>query len=358
MERFGKFVAWLGIEHPIILAPMAGAASTPALVAAVSNAGGLGSFGAGYLTPAQIAETIAQIRALTTRPFAMNLFAGGFDGTGTRDASRILALMAPHHARFGLPAPTPPDEFLPPFEEQAQVIIDAEVPVFSFTFGIPAPEIIAKTKARGIKLMGTATTVAEARALHAAGIDAIVAQGSEAGAHRGTFLAASEDSLIGTMALVPQIADATPLPVIASGGIMDGRGIVAAAALGASAAQMGTAFLACPESGAAEAYKAAVLAARDDGTLLTRAFSGRMARGIANSFALEMKAHTDALLRYPAQNNLTRPMRTAAAKQGDADRLSLWAGQAAPLARAMPAADLIAVLVRESHDVADSLRSK
>jgi nitronate monooxygenase len=355
MQRFHNFASSLGIQHPIILAPMAGAASTPELVAAVSNAGGLGSFGAGYMTPAQIAETIAQIRALTSRPFAMNLFAGGFDGTGTRDAARILALMAPHHARLGLPPPPTPDDFLPPFAEQAQVIIDAQVPVFSFTFGIPAPEIIAKAKARGIKLMGTATTVAEARALHAAGVDAIVGQGSEAGAHRGTFLAACEDSLIGTMALVPQIVDATPLPVIASGGIMDGRGIVAAAALGASAVQMGTAFLACPESGAAEVYKAAVLAARDDATILTRAFSGRMARGLANSFTIEMKAHPQDLLRYPAQNNLTRPMRTAAAKQGLADYLSLWAGQAAPLARAMPAADLVALLVRETDRIADSL---
>ena len=235
------------------------------------------------------------------------------------------------------------------------MVLDANVPIFSFTFGIPSAAIIARMKAIGVKLMGTATTVAEARALHAAGVDAIVAQGSEAGAHRGTFLGACEDSLIGTMALVPQIVDATPLPVIASGGIMDGRGIVAAAALGASAVQMGTAFLACPESGAAEVYKAAVLAARDDATMLTRAFSGRMARGIANSFAVEMKAHTDELLRYPAQNNLTRPMRTAAAKQGDADRLSLWAGQAAPLARAMPAADLVALLVRESDRIVDSL---
>jgi len=311
--------------------------------------------GAGYMTPGQIAQSIAEIRALTTRPFAVNLFAGGPDGTGSRDASRMLELMAPHHARLGLAAPTTPNDFLPPFEEQAQVVLDSNVPIFSFTFGIPAAGIIARIKARGIKLMGTATTIAEARALHAAGVDAIVAQGSEAGAHRGTFLASCEDSLIGTMALVPQIVDAVPLPVIASGGIMDGRGIVAAVALGASGVQMGTAFLACPESGAAAVYKAAVLASRDDGTLLTRAFSGRMARGIANSFAVEMKAHAHELLRYPAQNNLTRPMRAAAATQGDADHLSLWAGQAASLARVMPAAELVALLVKESAEVAASL---
>jgi nitronate monooxygenase len=355
MQRFEKFAAAIGVEHAIILAPMAGGISTPALVAAVSNAGGLGSMGAGYLTPAQISEAIAQIRALTTRPFAVNLFAGGSDGTGSRDTARMLAAMGPHHARLGLPAATTPDDFLPPFAQQVEAVIEARVPVFSFTFGIPAPELVASLKARGIMLMGTATTVAEARALHAAGIDAIVAQGSEAGAHRGTFLKSSEDSLVGTLALVPQIADATPLPVIASGGIMDGRGIVAAGALGASGVQMGTAFLACPESGAAAVYKAAVIAARDDGTLLTRAFSGRLARGVANGFALDMKGHAHELLPYPAQNNLTRPMRTAAAKQGDADHLSLWAGQAAALARVMPAAELVKRLVTESATILKAL---
>lgn len=355
MQRFEKFAASLGIEHAIILAPMAGGISTPALVAAVSNAGGLGSMGAGYLTPEQIAQSIAEIRALTPRPFAVNLFAGGFDGTGARDPARMLELMAPHHQRFGLDAPAPPDAAVAPFEKQVEVVLEANVPVFSFTFGIPPADIVAKMKARGIKLMGTATTVAEARALHVAGVDAIVAQGSEAGAHRGTFLAACEDSLIGTMALVPQIAEAVPLPVIASGGIMDGHGIVAAAALGASGVQMGTAFLRCPESGASPAYKAALRAARDDATLLTRAFSGRMARGIANTFAVEMKEHAHELLRYPAQNNLTRSMRTAAAKKGNADYLSLWAGQAAPLARELPAGELVKVLVRESLDVVGSL---
>jgi nitronate monooxygenase len=355
MQRFEKFASSLGVEHAIILAPMAGGISTPALVAAVSNAGGLGSMGAGYMTPTQIAESITQIQALTRRPFAVNLFAGGSDGTGARDVARILELIAPHHARLGLPPPPAPDASLPSLEKQVEAVLEAKVPVFSFTFGIPAAHIIAKMKARGLKLMGTATTVAEARVLHASGVDAIVAQGSEAGAHRGTFLQSCEDSLIGTLALVPQIVDAVPLPVIASGGIMDGRGIVAAAALGASGVQMGTAFLACPESGASEAYRTALKAARDDATLLTRAFSGRMARGIANSFAVEMKAHERALLPYPAQNNLTRSMRTAAAKQGDGDRLSLWAGQAAPLARAMPAADLVALLVKESANISTSL---
>ena len=351
MRRFEKFASWAGVEHAIILAPMAGGTSTPALVAAVSNAGALGSMGAGYMTPAEIAQAIVEIRSLTDRPFAVNLFAGGSDGTGSRDSTEMLKTMASFHARLGLPPPTIPSSSLPPFEGQVKAVLDARVPIFSFTFGILAAEITSRMKARGTKLVGTATTVAEARALHAAGVEAIVAQGSEAGAHRGTFLASCEDSLVGTMALVPQIADAVPLPVIASGGIMDGRGIVAAAALGASAVQMGTAFLLCPESGAAQAHRAAILSARDDATILTRAFSGRLARGISNSFAVSMKEHERSILTYPAQNNLTRPMRTAAAKKGAAEYLSLWAGQAAPLARVMPAAELVRQLVKESAEI-------
>lgn len=348
MQRFRKLASLMGVEHAIILAPMAGGTSTAALVAAVSNAGGLGSLGAGYTTPDDLAQAIAEIRARTDKPFAVNLFAGGFDGNGASDTAAMLKLIAPWHERLGLTPPAAPAASLPPFEQQAEVVLRAEVPVFSFTFGIPAPDLMRQMQDRGIKLMGTATTVAEARALEQAGVDAIVAQGSEAGAHRGTFIASLEDSLVGTIALVPQMADAVSLPVIASGGIMDGRGIVAAAALGASGVQLGTAFLACPESGAPPAHKAAIRTARDDGTMLTRAFSGRLARGITNAFAAAMRGHEHQLLPYPAQNNLTRPMRTAAARQGDADCLSLWAGQAAPLAREMPAAELVAQLLRET----------
>ncbi len=348
MQRFRKLASMMGIEHAIILAPMAGGTSTPALVAAVSNAGGLGSLGAGYMTPEDIAKAIAEIHERTDKPFAVNLFAGGYDGTGSSDAAAMLKLIAPWHERLGLPPPSAPAGSLPPFEQQAEVVLRSNVQVFSFTFGIPAAEIMRRMKDRGIKLIGTATTVAEARALEQAGADAIAAQGSEAGAHRGTFIAALEDSLVGTIALVPQIADAVSVPVIASGGIMDGRGIVAAAALGASGVQLGTAFMACPESGAPPAHKAAIRAARDDGTMLTRAFSGRLARGITNGFAAAMRGHEGELLPYPAQNNLTRPMRTAAARQGTADCLSLWAGQAAPLARELPAAELVAQLLRET----------
>ncbi len=348
MDRFRELASMLGVEHAIILAPMAGGISTPALVAAVSNAGGLGSLGAGYMTPKEISASISAIRSLTDKPFAVNLFAGGYDGTGGVDLSPMMEVVNFYHTRLGLPAPTVPGGSLPPFEEQVEVVLRSDVAIFSFTFGIPDARVIERIKARATKMIGTATNVAEARALAAAGVDAIVAQGSEAGAHRGTFLGALEDSLIGTMALVPQVADAVSLPVIASGGIMDGRGIAAAAALGASGVQLGTAFLVCPESGAPRAHKAAVLAARDDATVLTRAFSGRLARGVSNSFTTSMKGREPLFLRFPAQNNLTRPMRSAAASQGITDYISLFAGQAASLAREIPAAELVDKLVRET----------
>jgi hypothetical protein len=187
MRRFRKLASMMGVEHAIILAPMAGGTSTPALVAAVSNAGGLGSLGAGYMAPDDIAKAIAEIRERTDKPFAVNLFAGGYDGTGSSDTAAMLKLIAPWHERLGLPPPTAPAGSLPPFEQQVDAVLRADVAVFSFTFGIPPVDIMRTMKERGTKLVGTATTVAEARALEQAGVDAIVAQGSEAGAHRGTF---------------------------------------------------------------------------------------------------------------------------------------------------------------------------
>ena len=223
---------------------------------------------------------------------------------------------------------------------------------FSFTFGLLPTSAVQAIKAKGTYLIGTATTVEEALQLEKSGVDAIIAQGSEAGGHRGTFANDFSSGMIGTMALVPQVVDAVRVPVIASGGIMDGRGIVAALALGAAAAQMGTAFLTCAESAASEAYKQALLNAREDQTRITRAFSGRPARGIVNRFMKEVELDhagdgTDAILPFDLQNPLTRPLRTAAAKQGRAEFLSLWAGQGVRMARRQTAAELVARLARE-----------
>jgi nitronate monooxygenase len=226
------------------------------------------------------------------------------------------------------------------------VVLEERVPVFSFTFGIPPREMLEACRKAGILTMGTATTVAEARALEQAGVDFVCAQGAEAGGHRGTFDRDADPPLIGTMALVPQIAGAVGVPVIAAGGIMDGRGVAAALALGASAVSMGTAFLLCPEAGTSAPYRAALREARDDSTVITRAFSGRSARGLSNRFTREMAGA--ALAPFPVQNALTREIRAAAGKAGDSSLLSLWAGQGAPLSREVPARELAARIVREA----------
>lgn len=356
--RSRAFLARLGIAHPIIQAPMGGGGSTPALAAAVSNEGGLGFLAAAYLTPPEIAGAIDELRKRTDKPFGVNLFCGGYERAGEAGPvpPAMMALMAKHHAALGLAPPAPPQPQRDPAPAQIEAVLAARVPVFSFTFGIPSAEVIARFKAAGTYVMGTATTVEEGRRLAAAGVDAIVAQGAEAGAHRGTFASSFERAMVGIVALVPALADAVAVPVIASGGIMDGRGIVAAEALGAVAVALGTAFLVCDEAGVPESYKTAILGAAEHRTTLTRAFSGRPARGIANAFLEEAEA-SGAIAPFPVQNALTRPMRTAAAKAGDTERLSLWAGQGVRLARRMKAAALVRVLIREIAETRLNLTS-
>ncbi|HET7232519.1 MAG TPA: nitronate monooxygenase [Longimicrobium sp.] len=340
------FLRRLGIEHPIIAAPMGGGPSTPELVAAVCNAGGMGSIAGAYLSPAQLQDEIRRVRALTDRPFAVNLFAGGYH-TEFGDPAPMLALMRQVHHEFALPEPAVPPVPPDPFPAQLQVVLDARPAAFSFTFGIPPAEALQRLRDAGIVVMGTATTVEEGRMLAEAGVDAIVAQGAEAGAHRGSFTGDFERAMVPTLELTAGIAAATRLPVVASGGLMDGRDIVAALEAGAVAVQMGTAFVPCPESGAAEVYKQAILSATEDRTVITRAFSGRPARGIENSFIHRVEPVLDAILSFPAQNTLTRPMRAAAGKRGEAGYLSLWAGTEAHRARPLPAADLVRALVAE-----------
>jgi nitronate monooxygenase len=343
----------IGIEHSIIQAPMAGGTTTPELVATVSNAGALGSIGAAYLSADQIIEAIAAVRRLTSRPFGVNLFVPApSPEQGTWDPAGMLDFLSPHHAVVGLAPPELPDSFAPEPEGQWAAVLAAEVPVFSFTFGVPDAGLISAFQAAGTRVFGSATTVAEARLLEDAGVDGVVAQGSEAGAHRATFASGIEQSLVGTLALVPQVVDAVRIPVIASGGIMDGRGIVAAEALGAAGVQLGTAFLTTDEAGTSQPYREALLQAREDETVVTRAFSGRPARGIINAFIEDMsEPGAPEPLPFPIQNALTGPMRRAAAQRDDADRLALWAGQGVPLARAMPASELVARLVDEREQV-------
>ncbi|MBP2298104.1 NAD(P)H-dependent flavin oxidoreductase [Azospirillum picis] len=354
----------LGLRSPVIQAPMAGGGDTAALVAAVNEGGGLGFVGAAYLTDVQITERARDIRGRTALPFGINLFAPTPAPAPSPATAEALARIAPFHLELGLPEPQAPTLADDGFERQFAALLDSGAAFYSVTFGLPPAETVAAAKARGMRVLGTATTVAEAVALEQAGVDAVVAQGSEAGGHRGSFLGDAWNdrgaNLVGTMALVPQVADAVGVPVIASGGIMDGRGIAAALALGAVAVQMGTVFLTCDEAGPPEAHKQAILSAREDQTRVTRAFSGRPARGIVNRFmeVVEDPLAAGAVLPFPLQNALTRPLRTAAGRAGRAEFLSLWAGQGLRLARRRPAAELTAELLNRTRSVLSDLPAR
>jgi nitronate monooxygenase len=277
----------------------------------------------------------------------VNLFAGGWDENAHADPQPMLEILAEIHHAFGLPPPAPPLPKSDPFPEQFEAVMDQRPPIFSFTFGIPNPDAIARLKKRGIVILGAATTVQEARLLAEAGVDAIIAQGAESGAHRGIFAGPFESSMVPTLELVRGIVAVLNKPVIATGGLMDGRDIRASLAAGASAAALGTAFLVSTESAAPPAHKQAILTAARDSTVITRAFSGRPARGLPNAFIQKLMSHEDAILPYPLQNALTRAMRAAAARQANPEFLSLWAGQGVVRARAMPAAELVNCLVAE-----------
>jgi nitronate monooxygenase len=347
----------LGMTYPIFQAPLAGGGDTPALVAAVCEAGGLGFIGAAYLTPEQIGEAARNVQAQTSRPFGINLFAPVPMPHPPENPQPALERVAPFFAELGLEPPVVPASARDSFNQQLIAALESGAAVFSFTVGILPKSAIEAIKQRGMFLIGTATTVEEAIVLENTGVDAIVTQGSEAGGHRATFGADFDAGLVGTISLVPQVVDAVTVPVIASGGIMDGRGIAAALALGASAVQLGTAFLTCDEAGVPEVYKKAILDAREDQTRVTRAFSGRPARGIVNRFMLEVEGNdtADAILPFPLQNQLTRPLRNAAAKQGRAEFLSLWAGQGVRLAQRQAAALLVERLAKETERVIQRL---
>ena len=351
MSLSTKITEQLNVEYPIVQAPMAGGVTTPGLIAAVSNAGGLGSLGAGYTSPDVLRGEISQIRSLTDRPFAVNLFVPEAFEVSTKLVDHANGLMKPYREDLGIETPGDIFSYAPPFEEQLAVVLEERVPVLSFTFGVPEDEQLSGLKEAGITIFGTATTVREALALEEAGVDAVVGQGAEAGGHRGTFLDDFGDALVGAMALIPQLVDAVSVPVIASGGIMDGRGLAAALMLGAEAVQMGTAFLTTQESGAHPEYKKAVLGAAEDDTAITRAFSGKPARGIKNRFLLEMDQHDERLPPYPVQNAWTKDVRNAAQEQDRPELMSLWAGQASRLGRSLPAAELVGRVVAEAGTV-------
>src|ERR1700682_6163414 len=345
----------LGIDYPIIQGPLGGL-SSQRLTAEVSNFGGLGSFGAHGLTPEAIKDVIAQIRSLTSKPFAMNLWVS-MEDEGARKSdenafNRSLAPLAAHIAALG--APRPEYEAYSPirFEDQARVLLDERVPVFSFIYGIPPSEILQECRAKRIVTIDTATTPEESAALQDAGVDAIVASGFEAGGHRGSFLRAAEDSLTGTFSLVPRIVDRVDVPVIAAGGIGDARGFVAAMALGAEAVQMGTVFLTCEESGASRPHREALLRRGAEHTGLTRGFTGRLARGIDNALMQQFNDTDTEILPYPLQRGLVRHLSVAAATAGRSDLLPLWGGQSAGLSACTAVSVFLQSLLEEVSAIA------
>lgn len=336
----------LGLELPLIQAPMAGV-STPELAAAVSNAGALGSLGVGNLPADAAQRTIAAFRALSSRALHVNVFCHAPARSDPAREAHWIEALRPEFARFGAEPPAALTEIYRSFVEDDAMLqmLCAERPAaVSFHFGVPAASRIRALRDAGIVLLGSATNLTEARALEAAGVDAVIAQGYEAGGHRGSFDPDAPDDRLGTLALTRLLVHELSLPVISAGGIMDGAGIAAALALGASAAQLGTAFVACPESQADPGYRQALASAAAHHTIMTRAISGRPARCLANRFtALEGAAAPD----YPVAYDAGKSLHAAAKSRGEFGYGAQWAGQGAPLSRALPAAELVAVLARE-----------
>jgi nitronate monooxygenase len=345
----------LAIDYPIVQGPLGGL-SSQRLTAAVSNFGGLGSFGAHSLSPEAISAVIAAIRALTSRPFAVNLWVSmEDDGARTSDEAayhRSLLPLSDHFAALGAPLPAYKPYVPARFDDQVRMVLDANVPVFSFIFGIPPTDVLQECRRREIVTIGTATTADEAVALQEAGVDVIAASGFEAGGHRGSFLRAAEDSLIGTFSLVPRIVSRVDVPVLAAGGVGDARGIIAALALGAEGVQMGTLFLTCQESGASPLHREALLGPDAGQTALTRGFTGRLARGIENRLLREFAEQAPEVLPYPLQRGLVRDLSIAAEAAGRPDWLPLWAGQSAGFSAWPDAATLLRSLLDDVSAIA------
>jgi nitronate monooxygenase len=336
------------LRHPIVQAPMAGGPSTPALAAAVSRAGGLGFLAAGYKTVDQVERELAEVRSLLSAdvPYGLNLFAPPGHGTGAAEVSSYADSLREEAQEHGVDLGRPrwdDDQY----SEKLDMICEQRIPVVSLTFGCPTPSEVNRLRSSGSAVWVTVTTVGEARAAQRTGADALVVQGVEAGGHRGGFDDAHSGD-IGLLALLQLVQGAVndDLPVVATGGLVTGRGVAAVLACGAAAAQLGTAFTLCPEAGTVPAHRDMI--SRDDApTALTRAFTGRTARGIINRF---LQDHAEAPSAYPEIHHLTAPLRTAARTRGDAESFHLWAGQAHALAQPLPAADLVVRLATEARE--------
>jgi nitronate monooxygenase len=338
----------LGIDLPIIQAPMAGAA-TAELAAAVANAGGLGSLGVAMMNEATLRETVGKLRGLTNKPFNLNYFVHHEPQLDGFDAKPMQRALAPFYEEFGLgdvPAPASP---APAFDAAAlKLLLELAPKVASFHFGLPSAAAMSAIREKGIVILGCATTTAEARALERGGADAIVAQGHEAGGHRGTFLDHVDLGTVGTMALVPQVVDAVKLPVIAAGGIGDARGIAAAAMLGAAGVQLGTAYLMCPETQMHPLHRKALNEVSDHATVVTKLFSGRPARAIRNHLTEGLHGLEGAAAPFPTQRALIAPLVTASGKANRAEFMQMWSGQAAALSKPEAAGEKTLRLMKEA----------
>lgn len=355
MWRNTEVTRRLKLEAPIVQGPFGSGLSAVDLVVAVSEGGALGSFGVHHLDGAGIRAIDTQIRARTRRTYALNLWIplGQSDDPQMTDAqwTAALDLLRPYFDELRVPLPARPVRFGPYYQEQIETLLELRPPVFSFVFGVPSDDVLERCRSAGIATLGAATTPAEAKALEDAGVDMIVASGFEAGGHRASFLREPEECLTGTMSLVPQVVDTVKVPVIAAGGIADGRGIVAALKLGASAAQIGTAFLACEESNASPLHRAKLFSIDARRTSLTRAFTGRLARSIHNDFIDALREKQQILAPYPVQGWLTAQLKAAALAANRAEVISLWSGQGAPLLKHHRAAELLRSLVAETDEV-------
>lgn len=333
--------------HPIIQGPTAGGNNTPAQVAAVSNAGGLGSLACSLLSPETIRTQTAQIRALTDKPFCLNFFVLETPTPDPAEVARAVEWLKPAWSSLGWTELPTPAKWCEDFSAQFEALIELRPAVASFTFGILSVEQIKRLHEAGIAVIGTITHADEALAWQSRGADAVIASGTESGGHRGTFIGAQEDAKLTTFELLPTIVEAVNIPVIAAGGIMDGADIKRALDGGAQAVQMGTAFLVCDESSINPIYKQRLLTAGDHPTRLTRTFSGRYARGLENRFMREMAAVEKQIPAYPIQNALTGAIRAEAGKRGETELMSLWCGTGVARARPMPAAKLVETLLAE-----------
>jgi nitronate monooxygenase len=348
----------LSLDVPIFLAPMASVTS-PVLAAAVAGAGALGAFGCAFTQPDAMRRDAAAVRAVTDRPFQLNFFVAPQPKPVSPEAQRdALAAVAPFYRELGLPAPAPAAApYAPDLDAQLDAALEIKPAVVTFHLGeLPAARIRSFRQA-GIAVGGSATCVAEARRLQELGVDFVVAQGGEAGGHRGTWTRDPHSALTGTLALTRLLVKSVDVPVVAAGGIMDGEAVAAVLALGAQAAQVGTAFIPCPESAASEAHRAALLSSGEDETSLTDKFSGKPARGIRNRYMREAAEKDIPRLPFPAQNLLTGPLRAASAKVDSPDFLALWAGQAVALSRRMGAAELVRTLEREALEAIERVAS-